>query len=198
MPMAISETEYNDLLAMLVKVVRLLEEHHISYFIVGGTLLGAVRHQGMIPWDDDIDLGVFLEDRENILSLKDDFNSRDLDVTLSPGGSYIKVFKNGNNDPFHITPFIDIFVYEAEDELVVLAGDERHDWPYDMFTLNALFPLKHYKFDVLDLMGPNDHVDYLSSVYGSNWETAYRVGNHQIGCVYTDLEDMPAMYSCHF
>lgn len=52
------------MLDMLVSFDEFCREHHLRYYLTGGTLLGAVRHHGYIPWDDDIDVGMPRTDYE--------------------------------------------------------------------------------------------------------------------------------------
>lgn len=57
------------MLRMLKVLDYLCNKHGIQYFLVGGTLLGAVRHQGFIPWDDDLDTGMTRENYEKFVKL---------------------------------------------------------------------------------------------------------------------------------
>ncbi len=54
------------LLAMMAWFHDFCRENGIRYYALGGTMLGAVRHQGFIPWDDDIDVGVPRSDYERL------------------------------------------------------------------------------------------------------------------------------------
>lgn len=52
---------------ILKKVIAFMDERGMKYVALGGTLLGAVRHKGFIPWDDDVDIGLPREDYERFL-----------------------------------------------------------------------------------------------------------------------------------
>ena len=70
-------------LEMILEVDRLCKKHHLKYFLAYGTLLGAIRHNGFIPWDDDADLFMPFEDYKRLqeitkTELSDKFRFEDI------------------------------------------------------------------------------------------------------------------------
>ena len=61
-------------LEMMVEVDRVCRKHDIPYGIIAGTLLGAVRHKGFIPWDDDIDIAFMRENYERFRAVAHELN----------------------------------------------------------------------------------------------------------------------------
>lgn len=81
------------LLEMLREIHRVCAENNISYFLYRGTFLGAVRHQGFIPWDDDLDVGMLREDYEKFCRIASE--------ALNPGYA----LQTWHNDPGYAQPF---------------------------------------------------------------------------------------------
>lgn len=61
------------ILDLIVEFDRICKKHNIRYFLDGGSLLGAIRHNGFIPWDDDIDVTMPREDYERFITLSGEF-----------------------------------------------------------------------------------------------------------------------------
>lgn len=114
-------------LEMLIalEVKRLCEKHSINYFLTAGTLLGAVRHGGFIPWDDDMDFGMLREDYDKFIhvcgnELSDKFFLQTWDTEESFPFSYAKIRLNGTHvyedfsksGKMHDGIFIDIFPFD--------------------------------------------------------------------------------------
>ena len=63
----ISHQESKQIMLNILDVIdEFCRENNLSYYLSGGTLIGAIRHKGFIPWDDDIDLVLFRDDFEKL------------------------------------------------------------------------------------------------------------------------------------
>ena len=60
-------------LDLLLQLDRVCKKHNLSYYFAGGSLLGAIRHGGFIPWDDDADINMKRNDYEKLLKVASDF-----------------------------------------------------------------------------------------------------------------------------
>lgn len=60
----------NHLTELLFYITNLFDKHNITYFIYYGTLLGAVRHKGVIPWDTDVDIFIDIKSKHKLEKLK--------------------------------------------------------------------------------------------------------------------------------
>ena len=135
-------------LAILDEFVRICEKYDLRYYLVGGTLLGAVRHQGFIPWDDDIDVAMPRQDYDRFapkeLAPQYFYQSPNTDPYYFL--TYNKIRKNGTevyeerfkDAKFHKGVFIDIF-------------------PLDFCPKPGL--LCHFLFNVLAVMNYRGQVD---------------------------------------
>ncbi len=84
-------------LELLKQFVNICDKHDIPYYLIGGTLIGAVRHHGFIPWDDDIDIAVQRKDYDRLIPIL----QRELPAPLIP--EHYSVTKGYTEYLLHIT-----------------------------------------------------------------------------------------------
>ena len=131
---------------ILDEIERVCKKHNIKYFLMFGTLLGAVRHQGFIPWDDDIDIGMTREDYDKFMQIapKELNEKYHLD--------YINTNKN------YYLPFMKVRNKETlfEEETSLKYDGPKGIWvdifPYDYIKKNKLSKLTKIKVKFIFLL----------------------------------------------
>ncbi len=115
------------MLDILREIDRICKKYNLQYWLDSGTLLGAARHKGFIPWDDDMDLGMMREDYEKFLEvapaeLGEDYFLQTEQSDPFPGCTYMskvlftrsyyweKGFKK--EEKFRQCLFVDVFPYD--------------------------------------------------------------------------------------
>jgi phosphorylcholine metabolism protein LicD len=159
----ITQENVNGLYRTLYFFDKIMTENGIPYFISCGTLLGAIRNGGLIPWDNDIDIGMQSEDISRLLALKDEFAKHG--ITLPKTDSIQRVDSG--------TGFLDIFPYIRNSNGEYVHEDEynRKRFDKEWFTSSNLYPLKRYTFGPLSVLGPNEGEICVERMYGSDWRT---------------------------
>ena len=131
------------MLDMLIEFDAICKKHQLQYWLDSGSLLGAVRNQGFIPWDDDIDLSMPLEDYNEFLAVaKNEFSSdvflqtSDTDKTFkfdyiklrSNKASIVEFHEKDKDINYHQGVFVDIFPM-----LTIDNTDANKEWYNTLF-----------------------------------------------------------------
>lgn len=143
---------HKGLLKIVCEVHRICEENNIKYFMMAGTMLGAVRHKGFIPWDDDIDIGMTYDNFQKFISVFSQMNHPWLTSNLPLEKSYryyLKLYDKNTtliesyekDAPHGI--FIDIFP-------IVYGGDSYAHAKIEFYCsslVNAMITRKRYSLN---------------------------------------------------
>lgn len=124
----LEETELRQCQLILLRILKIVayicDENSLTYWLDSGTLLGAFRHKGFIPWDDDIDIAMPREDYEKFLKiakeeLPDDLYVQNLDTTEFAGNTWTQIKDRkskivlSEDAKYHQGFYIDIFPMDS-------------------------------------------------------------------------------------
>lgn len=115
-------------LKILKYVDRICRANGLKYYLIGGTLLGAIRHKGFIPWDDDIDIVMFREDYNKFLDI----------VNQGDNTYFVQNTKSDPNYTRYITKIRlndTLFVEESSKNLLMHQGIFIDIFPLDKIVL---------------------------------------------------------------
>lgn len=166
----------------LQAIVTIFEEEKIPYWIDVGSCLGVWRHNGTIPWDNDIDIGVLMPDFQNVKRalqrldpekfVLQDWSSRGkpgtyLKVWVKEGASLIDIYHYAINEKDQT---LDYFLSNLEN-IFMTEGWRNRELKYTTpAPISMVFPLRRAQLDGIDVLVPNQTKEYLHLRYGENIE----------------------------
>lgn len=179
---SLSKKDAKELYDLMDQVDKIFEKHGLTYWAFAGTLLGAVRSQGLIPWDDDLDICIFESDEKKLLSLKNELEEQDLGLYYYEQKEFYKIFLI-NGTPIEDTrnpgalrsycyPFVDIFVMglpPLKEELDIYSHKSCfffRNFPEESFTSDQLSHFHRIPFGPISIVVPKDAEEWLNRNYG--------------------------------
>ena len=129
-------------LVLIDAIDQVCKEHHLNYYVIAGTLLGAKRHGGFIPWDDDMDIGLMRKDYDMLLEHADEW---------LPEPFFIVTHENTPHYPKYFAKLEDTSTTLVENFYLGYAGGIYLDiFPLDDVPDNKwLRAIHYYKFNLL-------------------------------------------------
>lgn len=184
----IPQTHIDDLYRLAHDVGLRLEQLGIQYFIDSGTLLGAHRHRGQIPWDDDLDFGLLPEHFDAAAERLAEFQQMGYSTAVVDDVLKIYIPDKWVYGPERVvaTPTLDLFRYErwrddAERPIVRLAlPRHREAWPCAWYHEDDLFPLRKFAYGPTQLYGAHRGRDYLDRSY-PGWQSTVVIDVRGVG-----------------
>lgn len=148
---------------LLKEFIRICEKYNLRYWLDFGSLLGAVRHKGFVPWDDDCDVSMPESDFIKLQKIIDEEIKEDMKyIHWVEGGMGRFVFKHDK-----LNSFLDIYCYEELGQAYQfkMKVDNIHDRA--IVPEDILFPNNYINFEGLNIKCPNDYDTYLRIRYGN-------------------------------
>jgi phosphorylcholine metabolism protein LicD len=159
---------------MMYDTHNLLSAHSIPYFADGGTALGTIRNGGQIPWDDDLDIGVFDEYEDRVKNVIMELKSIGYGVSVTKPILKIYIPNKWIKSPVKCSanPTLDIFIYKRNRDGSIVLKDRnlRWNWPTAIWHDNYLKPITLYKFGPISIYGASKLNIYCDRFY-PNWRT---------------------------